>query len=63
MDNWKLIVMAPRAKGGSGERFLFDLASDPHEERDLKNDFPSVAAELEHRLASIREHGSSFLET
>jgi arylsulfatase A-like enzyme len=63
MDNWKLIVMAPRAKGGSGERFLFDLATDPHEERDLKNDFPSVAAELEHRLASIREHGSSFLET
>ncbi|UCH26381.1 MAG: arylsulfatase, partial [Trueperaceae bacterium] len=47
VENWKLIVTAPREKRDSEERLLFDLASDPFEECDLKNDFPAVAADLQ----------------
>ena len=59
---WKLIVAAPRPGQGAPQRLLFDLESDPGEERDLLTDQPEVAAELEHLLGRLRRVGARQLQ-
>jgi arylsulfatase len=45
LDDWKLSWLGPPV--GSGEWELFDLAADPGETRNLANEHPDIALELE----------------
>jgi arylsulfatase len=45
LDDWKLSWLGPPV--GSGEWELFDLATDPGETRNLANEHPDIALELE----------------
>jgi len=62
-DEWKFIVTTPREKTGEPERrYLFDMRNDPYEKRNLIDEQPTVAIEMERLLAKIRERGLRHIE-
>lgn len=61
-DNWKLIIMAPRQQGDEGERLLFNIKRDPHEEDNVKDTFPHVVRSLEQLLTKLKTCGSRYLK-
>lgn len=52
MGNWKLVVQ-------NGNCSLYDLVTDPHEDTDLKSQYPQVLAKMKEIL--LREHTASSI--
>lgn len=51
-ENWKLLEIM---RGGSWQTELYDLAQDPHEERNLADGHPETVAELRQQLSEFKQ--------
>ena len=59
----KLIITQPRERTGEPERrYLFDMENDPYETRNLVDEEPTMAKDLERLLGEIKERGLRSVE-